>query len=375
VDFKKNLFWIVIAAVLLLGIGGYFLLGSSIQSSEGKTTDALKSDAVNKVGKIKDLAKRAQDKNASNALLNPEHVKLASEYKARVEAQLKTIQESWKTRKLDVRFTDFPTDSPTKFDNWLSEKRDKIIEAAAKANLQLPADTDKLLFKEPSTDENAADVTRHRAYRVRQLAIVDELVSILGRKYGKQQALKFEPEKDKPENQEMVDVGPAILEKVTVLPSKSWLGKATDSKSAGLVTAEERLRLWTEDALKRGSRQGYQGKSTVPELPYSISSVDVQFITPLHTVPAVVQALESSARYTGVVTRIDYLRASSPFPTPGEAKLATAGPVPLMNTHYQEAPVRVLVSLDLYEYNAAKDAASSAKAVEPAGPKAAPKKR
>ncbi|HYG73949.1 MAG TPA: hypothetical protein VEK08_02995 [Planctomycetota bacterium] len=369
-DFKKNLFWIAVAVVLVAGIGGYAFLVSGVKSEDGKSTADLKSDAMSKIDKIKSLAKKADDKNNPDQLMNPEHVKLAREYGARLDGQLKAIQDTWKPRKLDLRYSDYPTDSATKFDNWLSEKRDKIIEAAAKANLQLPADTDKLLFKEPSTDENSADVTRHRDFRLKQLAIVDEIVSLMTRKYGKQQVLKFEPKEDTQEPHETVDVGPQVLERVTVFPSRSWLGtKTVDPKSAGVMIAEERARQWTDDAIKRSGRQVSTAKGNYAELPYSFSSIDIQFVTPLNTVPAVVQALESSNRYTGVVTRVDYARATAPFPSAADPKVATPGPVPMLNTHYQEAPVRVLVSLDLYEYDAAKEAAMAAKAEAPADPK------
>ena len=364
-DFKRNIFWIVLGVVVLGIIGGYVVMASGVKSSDGKDTATLKDETENKKKEIETLAKLSEDKSAVDPIKTAEHVKYASDFKMRLENQLKSMQDSWKNRKLDVRFNDAPADSSTKFDTWLGELRNKLTDQATKANLALPADADKMMFKEPTTDENSPDVTRHRDFRLRQMAIVEEVIGILCRKYGKQQVFKFEPDKDKQEPQELVETGVVALDKITITPSRAVLGgKAGETKGA---TAEERMRTWLEDGVHRSGRQSAAGKP-VPavDLPYDVTSIDIQFIAPLANVPAVAQALETDPRFSAaVVSRLDFQRAvASPFPMSTDSKLVTAGPVPLLNTHYQEAPVRALVTLDIYEFSGAKEAAAKAKAEE-----------
>jgi hypothetical protein len=375
VDFKRNIFWIVLVVAVLGIVGAYVVMSGNVKSADGKDTAALKEEAEQKKKTIQSLAKQAEDKSAPDPIKNPEHVKYANDYKIRLENQLKTMQDAWKTRKLEIRFNDAPADASTKFDTWLGELRTKITEQATKAGLALPADADKLMFKEPTTDENSPDVTRHRDFRLRQMAIIEEVIGVLCRKYGKQQVFKFEPDKDKQEPQEQVETGVMALERIAITPSRSVLGVKSTDKGA---TSEDRLRTWMEDGVHRSGRQPTSGKApAAADLPYTLTSIDVTFLAPLANVPAVAQALETNARFgASVVTRVDFQRAvTSPFPQANDPKLATAGPVPLMNTHYQEAPVRALVTLDIYEYDAAKDAAAKAKAEEkPADPKDKKKK-
>ena len=369
-DFKRNIFWIVLGVVVLGIIGGYVVMLSGVKSSDGKDTSALRDETENRKKSIESLAKQSEDKSAVDPIKNAEHVKYASDFKMRLENQLKSMQDSWKSRKLDVRFNDAPADSSTKFDTWLGELRTKLTDQSTKAGLALPADADKLMFKEPTTDENSPDVTRHRDFRLRQMAIVEEVISVLCRKYGKQQIFKFEPDKDKQEPQEIIETGVVALDKITITPSRAVLGNKGDAKGS---TAEERMRNWMEDGVHRSGRQSVAGKPMpAVELPYDVTSVDIQFIAPLANIPAVAQALESDARFSAaVVSRLDFQRAvASPFPMSTDSKLVTAGPIPMLNTHYQEAPVRGLVTLDIYEFDSAKEAAAKAKAEEkPADPK------
>jgi hypothetical protein len=357
------LFWIALALVLAGGVGAYvYLMGTVVSDDEAhKSTADLEDDAKKKAAQILELVKRAEK---PDELLNADHVRLVKEYKARLEAQAKGVREAWKDKKLDLRFENVPTESSTKFDTWLGDLRTKLTDQAAKANLQLPQDFDVLTFARASTDENSTDPMRHRAYRVRQMAIVEEVVGLLCKKYGKQPILKFAAENATPEPQETPEVGPLVLERIQIWPAQEWVVKsATDRTTAGTssttTTAEDRIRSWQEDAVKRAGRNvtSVSRMYTMPDLPYAITAVDVQFTAPLSIVPAVAQALESSTRYVAVTTRLDYQRATTPFPALTEPKLAKAEAVPGMNTHYQEGPVRALLSLDLYEYDAGREKA------------------
>jgi hypothetical protein len=354
VDFKKNIFWIVIVLALVLGIGGYFFMTSSIQSDSGKSTEQLITESQSKVENFDKLAKKIDDKTSPDQITNTEHVRLAGIYKQRVEDQIKQLQENWKSKKLDVRLT-APTDNLA-FDSWLNEFRERMSKQATAAGVQLPPDADKLMFKDASTSETAEDPTRHRAYRLRQAAIIEEVVGLLCKKYGKQQKLKFEAEKEKSETAETVDVGAVAIERISILPSKNMIS----AKGAAVMVAEDRMRTAYEEAVKRANRSTTIKPAAPSELPLAYTSVDIQFVAPLSTVPSIVQALENSSRYTAVVSRLDFQRATNPYPTQDARVVATTpGQAVYHNTHYQEAPVRALVTLDLYEYDSEKDAAAA----------------
>jgi len=377
VDFKKNIFWIVIAVVVLAGIAVWAIKVPAVNTVTTKNRD----DCLKKVDAFKKLAENA---NKDDNLKNPKHIRLAEDYKRKVGEQVDALKKELQARKLAVRFDDAPADSG-RFDIWLSELRAKLAEKAKAAGLQLPADADKLMFKEPSTDDKSAEVERHRDYRLRQMAIIEEVVNVLCKKVARQQVLRFEADKDKAEPQEQVDASAIAFERIVVAPPKSMLASKEGGKAAGksssagkeiIVAAEDRARNWTEDAYKRAGRQSLPSRtSTVPELPYAITSVDVQFVAPLVAVPAIAQGLETSERWAAVASRIEYQRCTAPFPPANDPKMAKAGPVPGLNTHYQEAPVRALVSLDLYEYDEAKAKAAAAAAAAAAQPKAEPKKK
>lgn len=362
-NIKKNIFWIVIAVIILAGLGVWAVVVPPVKAS----ADELKGKCK---AKVESFRKMADNAAKDDSLLTARHVELANTYRRKVEEQTKALEKQLETRKLDLRFDDADKES-AKFDIWLSNLRGKIMKQAQEAGLQMPADADKLMFKEPATDENSREVERHRSYRLRQLAVVEEVVAILGKKWGKQQVLRFQPEKDQAELQEQVEAGVLALEKLTVTSPRSMVltargaGESRGGGGAGqtITTAEDRRRVWMEEAWKRAGKLTFSGKAPpLDELPYSVTSVDIQFVAPLVAAPLIVQALETSDRWAAVVSRIEYQRAAAPYPTAAEPKMAKAGPVPSLNTHYQEGPVRVLVSLDLYEYDGAKAKAVAAAA-------------
>jgi hypothetical protein len=250
---------------------------------------------------------------------------------------------------LQAKYESAPT-GDTQFDAWLGERRAKLLESATAAGLKIPDQKDNpaarsILMLDPS-NESAADVRLHRAYRLRQLALLEETVAILSRKYGRQQVSKFENDPLKPEPAETVEVGPIALEQFSIVLPKDLA---------------ERRRNTYEEALKRGGRPAVSDRErrTPSELPYSVTGLDITFLTPLQTVPSILQALETSQRYRAVLSRVDFQRASAPFPSAGEGQVAAAGPVRGINTHYQEAPVRVTVTLHLLEYDKSKEAPST----------------
>jgi len=372
VDFRKHTFWIVLAWIVLVAIGLWAVIVPSVQA----TTDELRDQCKSKIDTFRKLAGQA---GQGDILVNAKHVELADKYSQRLAEQLDGLRKELESKKLEVRFDDAPQPSG-QFDIWLSEKRQKIMKQAADAGLQLPPEADKLMFREPATDDNSRRLELHRGYRLRQMAIVEEVVDILSKKYGKQQVLKFQPEKDTPEPQEQADAGAQALERLSIALPRSVLQAADPAKDRGAeektatataagATSEDRARVVLEEAMRRsGAKAAPSSKSAAPvepfvALPYSVTSLDIQFVAPLTVVPAIAKALECSNRWTAVISRVEYERSSPAYPVASEPKMAKAGPVPGLNTHYQEAPVRALVSLDLYEYDEAK-----AKAARPAAP-------
>jgi hypothetical protein len=378
VNFKKNLFWIIMALVVLAGVVLWFMYVPPIEANTDEVMGKCKSRAEH----FEELAAGA---GKENVVKTSKHVELAEKFGKKLDEQLKGLTEELKSFKLDMRRFEQPPVQNSQFDIWLSELRQRITKHAADAGLQLPPDAEKLMFNNPATDDNSHLIELHRGFRLRQMAIIQEIVDILSNKYGKQQVLKFEPHVGNKEPEETADVGALALEKVSFAWPKDQLapGRAADEK--GLSASESRTRVVMEEALRRagvggrgesgGARPVVAAKAapvTYTELPYSITCVDIQFVAPLAIVPAIADALEASNRWTAVISRIEYERSSVPYPSPTEPRLVKAGPVPGLNTHYQEAPVRALVSLELYEYDEAK--AKAAAAPPPVAVKTAAKK-
>ncbi len=374
-NWKANIFWIVIGVIVVASLGTYWILLSSIKSPSQKTTYELETDAQEMGKTVKELLKKADDKASPDQLVTTQHVNLLANYKEKLKVQAEATQKAWKDRKLDLRFEGVPMDSTTKFDTWLSDLRTKLLDQCGKAGLQVPGDIEKtLMFKEPSTSQDSPDKTRHREYRLRQMALVEEVLSTLSRKYARQKIVKYKEGNMEAETVE-VDVGASALERLAIYPPRSELSdNSGDSKN--IISSEEHLRSWAEDAVRRSGRASPSSlkPNPIPELPYEITSLDVQIVAPLAAIPAIAQALESSTRYTGVVTRMDFQRTLQPFPSPLDTKIAKAEAVPNLNTFFQEGPVRALISLDVYEYSAAKEAALKAKVGAEAAKAAAVKK-
>jgi hypothetical protein len=364
VNVKKHLFWLICALVVIVGA---VLWGITVPGMWGEA-DQAKQDCLKEAETLVNLAAKAKD---GDAVTTPAHVKQAEGYARKLAEQVEAVKGKLAEMKLDVRFADAPAES-TKFDTWLATKRDEIRLRAKTAGLDLPADFDRLTFKETSTDDRAnAEPERRREYRLRQLAIVEEVVNILCRKYGKAPVLKFQQEAAATEAQDLADIGPLALEKLSIIPTRGAAragapagpaGPALPRAGAGggvgasAAFAEDRIASWQGDAFRRSGRPAPIALRSIPyqELPYNITTVDVQFVAPLAAIPGVAHALEASDRYTAVVTRMDCQRAAPPYPAATDAKLAKAEHVPALNTHYGEGPVRALVTLDLMEYDKAK---------------------
>lgn len=350
---KQNIVFVILGVVLVGALGWYFVTVPPIQEA----VDTNKAEVGRLADSIGTLAKTA---NKDDNLKNEEHVALAIKYGKALDAQISDLQKSLKEMSLQVKFEAAPTgDNP--FDAWLGERRTKLLEDAKKAGLVIPTEKEnkaarEMLMLDP-TNQASPDEKLHRAYRLRQLALLEEVVAVLVKKYGKQQIARFEGDPLKAEPTEGIEAGAQVLESMTILSPKEQA---------------ERTRNAFDEALKRVSKSADKDrKSTVlSELPYTVSGLEIQFIAPLQSVPQYLQALESNPKYRAILSRVDYQRVSQPFPVPTDSKINVAGPVPLLNTHYQEAPVRVLVTLELLEYDKTKEKKADEPAKSPAKAKA-----
>lgn len=351
-DFKKHIYWIVLAAVVLVAVGVYTLVISSVTT----TAETAKAECLKMAESIHKGAGKGGDE-----LKNEGHVAQAKEFRAKAQEQIDTLLASLKKQKLEQRFSNVPVGN-LQFDSWLNERRTALANAASEAKLQLPPDVDRLMFAKDSTSETSSDVTRHRDYRLNQMAVLDEVITILCKTKGKQKVTELQLNSAQPENTSMVDAGAMALEKVTLLGTKE---------------TAERAKAIAEDVANRTgtTARGAVKVGGIKELPISVTSMDIQFVAPLNVVPAIVNALETSTRYSAVVTRFDFQRAAPTVPSmtdmvalspaPADTAPATAvpatGAAPAMpkytNTHFREGPVRVAISMDLYEYDKAKEAA------------------
>ena len=349
-DFKKQIFWLVLGGAVLVVLGLYFFTVPGI----GSDAEKLKEECKSKAEFFSTMAKKSDQ---SDQIKTDEHVRQSTEFGRTLDAQREALLQVLSTKKLDQKFDKAVPVGTLEFDGWLNELRTKLSTQASDAKLQLPAAFDKMMFKKEETSENSPDITRHRDYRLKQMVIVDETINILCRKPGKQKVTELQLKSDQPEITNTVDAGAVALERLSIITGKELA---------------ERNKLWQDEAWARAERKN-PGKPVGGQLPIdATTAVDIQFIAPLSAVPGIVQALETSTRYAAVVSRIDFQRAAaSPFPSAldmapapvaetGTGTPATpAAAVPTaakqyINTHFQEAPVRVQVSLDLYEYDAAK---------------------
>lgn len=361
---KKNVFWIAIGVVLLAGVG--FYLSQSVVSADGKTTAELKQASEAQASAIQGLA----NNKTPDGIKTDKHVAAAKAYKTKLEAELKGARERVESMAVnltqDAAFKDvLAIDKDDKFDVWLGDVRKQFQDQLAKAGLRVPApDTKeaKLLFLTDPTRDGSTEFTDRKGYRIRHMAILQEVLKALCKDYGKLKIVRFGPKKEEAEPPGDAEGRALAIEKFVVLPPASPDNKTPER------TADHRQKVWTEDGYGRSNVARNFDKAP-PGLPYTITSVDVVFEAPLEILPAVAQELETSTRYTAVLTRIDYQRiVLSPYPDPKLAQgFEKAGAIPRVNTHYQEAPVRALVSFDIYEYDKAKEERLKADAAKPKG--------
>lgn len=349
---KKYLFWIVIAAVLVIAGGAYMLIVPGIQE---QAANLHKSNEQNR-SKVHELAKNPKQ------IMNSTYVSAAEGYAKHLGAEKTQIIDLLKDKKLvlDDKFKKAPEDIQIQFDQWLKDTRQGILDMAAKGGLRLPADfASKHMFEGKKT-EDAAD----REARINRLALIHELVRILSSTKADGTRTGFDPEMSKAESVEHPQVGAESLDLLDILADKDFAArvntaarKAWDLGKAGAVYHDD-----------TGAK------------PYKSTGIEMRFTAPFSAIPAILQALEGSGVYYGVVCKIDTQRTASAYP--GQEELARLS-VPRkdqpegarLHPYYQESALQVLVLMELVTFDAEGAKAALAPPAPPAASKTPPKKK
>ncbi|MCZ7646688.1 MAG: hypothetical protein M5U26_15610 [Planctomycetota bacterium] len=329
----KYLFWVVLAAILVIAAGVYMLMVPSITGESATLKGVISAKAA-------EVQKYAAD---SSKVVSSKHVEAVEAYRKQLAQEETAILGLWEGKglKLPDDFAASPKDSIT-FDNWLIDKRAEILKLAEQAGLKLPADFGKRFLFEgqnlPSNDEAA------RQARLKQAAIVQEVVRVLSSVKVKVPHYAFNPDaKAQAEAApEMVDAGVLRLDNLTLSdPEKTQ----ADHEAA-----------YAEALKLAGAPSG--AKETGSTLQKS-QALTLLITLPAQAVPAVARALENSDRWVAAVRKIDTQRIAQPFAALEDLRAAApAGEAPAealqnlkLNTYFQEAGVQAYLELDLVEFD------------------------
>ncbi|MCW8133803.1 MAG: hypothetical protein KIS92_25880 [Planctomycetota bacterium] len=325
---KRYVFWIVLAVVLVIAAGGYLLVVPSL----GEQADGLRANNETKRAKVAQLAKDHK------SIQNNAYVVAANNYQRQLEAEKNQILDSLKDKKLVLgeRFKKAPSDIQIQFDQWLKDTRQEILDKAAKNNLRLPADfaTQQMFEGRKTEDEN------DRLFRIERLALIDELVRILSETKGDVSQTSFEPDLTKPDSTERALQGVMSLDKIEILGEKDYAARTS---------------AYARKAWDLGKAASLYKDPSGPS-PVKTAGLELRFTAPFSVVAPVLQALENTNVFYGVIRKIDTQRASCAYP--GVEDLAGLG-VPKkdgnsakVHPYFQEPPLQVLVLLELNSFDA-----------------------
>lgn len=354
---KKNLFWIILAVVVLGGVGLWY--------SQMPDVDTARSSANSTADLV---SKAANSSNNAGAIKNASYVSAAASYLKELDAQKAALLKKWEPQHIDVKFADVPgkDKASIEFDNYISKLRETFVAKLKAAGVQAPANFDLLTFSDSGMDDRSAEIKRHRDYRLRYMAVLEEVVDALCAKLGSVNLSTFETNPETAETAKTEAAGPLALLKFAFHLAEENAKLTAANYDKALAFANRKKEGGTHD-------NGFKG----PEAPLDVSSIDVEFLSHISAVPSVIRKLESSSRYFGVITKADFERAAPVFPNTKDARdtkdpLYKAGYIPTLNTHYGEGPVRVLVSMDILEFDKKKleeFEKAPAKAVKPPAPR------
>lgn len=371
---KKNLFWIILAVVVLGALGAWFSLSPDLDEAK---TDALK--------KAKDLQTAANLAKKPDGLKTPLHKNAADNYVKKLEYEKKALVETvsqwadFSNKRLNARYTDAPPAArPVDFDNWMDAQRKRLSKKLTDAGVAFSqTEFDAKLFFGVNTDaelsKRAVDLNskasvRHHDYQLRILAIMEDVVDSLVPRTGTMAITKFETDPVKPEPVDTAPTGALSFVSFTFhAPTETATSIEKGYENALLKSGYTKP---TAAAAKPG-----EGAFNGALLPVSVTSIDVEFISHISAVPTIIRRLEGSEKYLAAVSKVDCERVSAVFPGPlGDTKIqqdyAKAAFNPMINTHFGEGPVKAYVTLEFYEFDKAKAEMLDA---QPPAPKTAPK--
>lgn len=351
---KRFLFWIVLAAVVLLSLGFYFLWVTDLKAQK----EDLNAQIVSSLGKVQKVA------NASKNIRNENYVKAVVDYRSHLETQMEQIIKLWEDKGLSLsdKFNSASGKSPLAFDTWLDDLRKEIQEMAKAQNLQLPSDFEVAhLYKDKTTTPDTINP------RLQSVQLVYEVVRILCETKVDQNRYPFNPNVASPEQVQRVPVGAVRLDHLAFIESSIYRDRQAELYAASFKDI--------------GAPPSQANPSQ--QVPVAARGLALTFTAPFAAVPKIVQALETSPRWFGIVRLVDTQRVSSAYPeegnldrlAPNESN-AKGLDYQIFNTHEHEGMAQARVILDLVQFDKdkAKKELEEAKELGKAAPKGATKK-
>jgi len=341
VDFKKNAYWIGLGVVMLVAVVVYEFTVPPV--------DVLAEDSkVKCANMVEQIHKMAAKSEEPDAIKTAKHEELAGEYRHTIDKECAEVESKLQAWKIDDRFNDVPN-SDVQFDSWLKIRYEGLAKKAKDADLQLPADFDKLTFQGVPTQHESKTEDLKPSFRVRRLAIVDEVVDKLCKKPVKLTTVAFQPLPDGKEDAADVDAGALALTELKIVEPPDAAKRIKDSLDKVYYDKGGHAKKTDKSA------GGYV------EIPYKITCVDLKFSAPLAAVPRILQSLEQTDRFQAVLAKADVKRDSPVFPNPADQSVAAAfakAPVAKnVNSYYREGPVNVVATFEIYEYDKTKEKA------------------
>ena len=332
---KKHLYFVIVGAIALIALISYPMFVSAVDEDASAKMLAC----TNELNVIHTAAMNAGKDDLPKTQA---HIDKATEYKKRVDGQIDELLATMKDWTIHQTFTDTPPPQVLEFNDWLDRHRKDMYAKLNAAGIDFPqAAFDALTFDKDATQEKSTDIKKMRPYRIKRMAIMEELVNTLTKKYGKQQVSKFQKIGTETETTAVEEAGLIRIEALTIEDPDQAMKKENEHYA---------------EAYRRSGRGDQTGQKAAVgvDLPYVFDTVEITFVAPLVSVPGVVKALESTDKYHAVVSKLDVVRATSPFPKP-EEELKPGPEARLLNTYYREGPVKATVALNIYEFDAEKE--------------------
>lgn len=341
---KKHFFWLAMLVLVIGGLAAYYMTVPALQDD----TEAKKKETQEKKEKADSIKAKISD------IKNANYESAAEGYQAHLEKQESDMRKLWRENSkglvLGEDFEKAPSDS-LKFDTeWLAGRRDLYAKKCADAGVALPKDFNaNFLYDGKPTPADPKERTK----RVRNVALLDEVLNVLCS--TKMEVTRFKFTANGEDEKEKVQKGAASFDDLVIF-------EADDAAKRDAFGPELALRV-------AGAGQESLSQKDKPKGLVTGMQLEVRFSAPVQLVPTLLQKLESSSRYLGVIRKVDTQRAAKVMPetaadflnvfklpdgykqdTPAPTTTFAVGGVEkdrFINSRYDEAPIQVLVVLDL----------------------------